>query len=100
VAVVFNPQSSEQLSEALISMNNNFKNACKDGIITPEELKNLYKTAKSIYYPKRTYNLILEKSDIPTYKKNLLKEYIGVKGKDIKREDAILVLNYIKDNFT
>lgn len=98
VAVVFNPETSKLLSEALINMNYNFKSACKDGIITPEELNDLYKTAKSIYYPKRTYDLVLKKSKIKNSRKNLLKEFIKEKGTDIKREDALQVLKYIKEN--
>lgn len=96
VAVVFNPQTSEQLSEALISMSYNFKLACKEGLITPEELENLNETAKSIYYPKRTYELVLNNSNIDSTKKNKLKEFLKEKGRDIKREDALLVLKYIK----
>lgn len=98
VAVVFNPQTSELLSEALITMNYNFKSACKEGLITSEELNDLYKTAKSIYYPKRTYNLVLKKSKLENSQKNLLKEFLKDEGRDIKREDALLVLEYIKEN--
>ncbi|MDD1774948.1 MAG: TfuA-related McrA-glycine thioamidation protein [Methanobacterium sp.] len=100
VAVVFNPQTSQLLSEALINMNYNFKSACKEGIITLEELNDLYKTAKSIYYPKRTYDLVLKKSNLKNSRKNLLKKFIKEKGTDIKREDALLVLKYIKENFS
>jgi len=98
VAVVFNPQTNEQLSEALISMDNNFQSACKQGVITPEDLKNLKKTAKEIYYPKRTYKLVLINSNLSASRKTRLSEFIQRKGNDIKREDAILVLKYIKDN--
>jgi len=98
VAVVFNPQTNEQLSEALISMNNNFQSACKEGLITPNDLKNLNKTAKEIYYPKRTYKLVLNNSNLSTSKKNSLNEFLEKKGKDIKRDDALLVLEYIKEN--
>ena len=98
VAVVFNPQTNEQLSEALISMNNNFQSACKEGLITPNDLKNLNKTAKEIYYPKRTYKLVLNNSNLSTSKKDSLNEFLEKKGKDIKRDDALLVLEYIKEN--
>lgn len=96
VAVVFNPQNTEQLSEALVSMSYNFQEAFKQGLISSEDLKKLNKTAKSIYYPKRTYKLVLNDTDIDPQKKVLLKEFLEEKGKDIKREDAILVLKCIK----
>lgn len=95
VAVVFNPQTLEQLSEALISMSYNFKRACKQGLISEEDLKKLNETAKSIYYPKRTYKRVLKDSDIEFQKKAVLKDFLAKNGKDIKREDAILVLNSI-----
>ena len=37
-------------------MNYTFKAAKEKGIINEEEFKILVKTAKSIYYPKRTYD--------------------------------------------
>lgn len=98
VAVVFNPQTTEQLSEALVSMNYNFKLAWKDGLISSDDLENLNETAKAIYYPKRTYKLILRNSNLDPYKKNTLMEFIKEKGKNIKREDALLVIKYIKEN--
>ena len=98
VAVVFNPKNMEQLSEALVTMNYNFEQAFKEGLISPEELENLNKAAKAIYYPKRTYKLVLRNSNLETSKKVTLMEFIKEKGKDIKRKDALLVLRYIKEN--
>ncbi|MCE5214104.1 MAG: TfuA-related McrA-glycine thioamidation protein [Methanobacterium sp.] len=96
VAVVFNPQTSELLSQPLISMTYNFNRAFDEGIISSEELKNLNETAKSIYYPKRTYKKVLKDSNIDLTKKNRLIEFLEQKGKDIKREDALLVLKCIE----
>lgn len=99
VAVVFDPETYEQLSEALVSMNYNFKRACEEGVISPEELKILYETAKSIYYPKRTYIRVLNDSNISSNKKSMIMEFLENKGKDIKREDALMVLKFIKTLF-
>lgn len=96
VAVVFNPQTSELLSEALVNMSYNFQRACEMGIISQDELQNLNKTAKSIYYPKRTYKKVLEDNDIDITQKNKLIKFLEQKGKDVKREDAKLVLKHIK----
>lgn len=98
VAVVFNPQTNEQLSEALISMNYNFQRANKAGIITLEELEDLKKTAKEIYYPKRIYKLVLNNSKLNSSKKDSLSEFLERYGEDIKKKDAILVLKYVKEN--
>ena len=64
VAVVINPETLEQLSEALVSMNYNFKAAMGEGVINEAEYKILIKTAKSIYYPKRTYDKVFKDSKL------------------------------------
>jgi TfuA protein len=96
VALVFNPETLEKLSEALISMMYNFKAAVREGIINEYDLKNLLKTAKSIYYPKRTYKKVLNEVDINESKKRMLQKFLDEKGTDVKREDALRVLEYIK----
>lgn len=98
VAVVFNPETGEQHSEALITMNYNFKRACREGIISHEDLDELKSTAKKIFYPKRTYRSVIMKSSLDADKKDILMNYIDEEGIDIKREDALLVLKYIKEN--
>ena len=98
VALIFNPETGEQHSEALITMNYNFKMACKKGIISTEDLDELNTTAKRIFYPKRTYKSVIMKSGLDSNKKDILMDYIDEKGIDIKREDALLVLKYIKEN--
>ncbi len=96
VAVVINPETLEQLSEALISMNYTFK-AAKDACIINEiEYKNLVKTAKSIYYPKRTYDKVFKDSNIGIDKINKILKFVQENRVDIKREDAISVLRYVK----
>lgn len=97
VAVVFNPQTLEQLSEAMVSMSYNFKRASKKGLITKKDLKELLETAKSIYYPKRTYKRVLSDANIDINQKNSLENFLKKEGRDLKREDAILVLKYIKN---
>lgn len=96
VALVFNPETLEKLSEALISMMYNFKAAVREGIIDEDDLENLLKTAKSIYYPKRTYKKVLNEADIDENKKRMLQNFLDEKGTDVKREDALRVLEYIK----
>jgi len=96
VAVVFNPETSEQLSEAFISMNYNLQKAVKSGLISKEEFHKLIETSKSIYYPRRTYNGLLKKVDLNPDTINALKKFLNEKAVDIKKEDAIAVLKYIK----
>lgn len=97
VALVFNPETLEKLSEALISMMYNFKAAVGEGIINEDDLENLLKTAKLIYYPKRTYKKVLNEADIDENKRRMLQKFLDEKGTDVKREDALSVLEYIKN---
>ena len=97
VAVVIDPETLEQLSEALINMKYTFMTAKDQNIIDEEDYNILIKTAKSIYYPKRTYNRVLKDSDIGLEKiKNIIK-FLDDSRIDIKRNDAIEVLEYIKN---
>ncbi|MDR0900645.1 MAG: TfuA-related McrA-glycine thioamidation protein [Methanobrevibacter sp.] len=96
VAVVFDPLTGESYSEALINIDYNLELAIKANIINKEEKQELIQIAKSIYYPKRNYSKIFKESNLKKEKKEELKEFI-LQQVDIKKQDAIAVLNYIKD---
>lgn len=97
VAVVINPETLEQLSEALISMNYTFKAAKDKGIINEEEFMILVKTAKSIYYPKRTYDKVFKDSNLGIEKINQINKFFQENKVDIKKDDAIMVLKYVNN---
>lgn len=97
VAVVFNPETMELLSEALVSMSFNFNKARERGLISETEFRKLIEQGKTIYYPKRNYNKVLAESGIDQDKIIILKEFLDREAIDIKRKDAIAVLNYIRD---
>lgn len=96
VAVVINPETMEQLSEALISMNYTFKAALEHGVVDRKEYDHLIKTAKSIYYPKRSYSKVLAESGFDKSKVELFKKFLENHAVDVKRMDALEVLEYIK----
>ena len=96
VAVAINPVNYEQISDPLVSMEYNFKRALDKGIISKEEFHTLLKTAKSIFYPKRTYNLLLNMVNIHLARIAAIEKFLLDEGIDIKRQDAIDVLKYIK----
>ncbi|MDD3985790.1 MAG: TfuA-like protein, partial [Methanobacterium sp.] len=97
VAVVINPHTYEQLSEAFININYTFKAAMAQEIINKSEFKTLIKTAKSIYYPKRNYNKILQEANIKDERKKALQKFLKDNTIDIKKEDAINVLKFVKN---
>lgn len=97
VAIVINPLNLEQLSDSLVSMEYNFKRMLDKGIITEEEFDRLFETAKSIFYPKRTYDLVFKNVDIDRAKVKEFEMFLDKEGIDIKRQDAIDVIKYIKN---
>ncbi|MDP3484090.1 MAG: TfuA-related McrA-glycine thioamidation protein [Methanobacteriaceae archaeon] len=99
VAVILNPQTHEQLSDSLISIDYNLKKARDAGILSDPELKKLLDISKSIFYPKRTYEKVFKESSLDEKVIDSLKQYIQEHGYDVKRKDAIDVLKYIKNNF-
>lgn len=96
VAIVINPLNLEQLSDSLVSMEYNFKMMLDKGLISKNEFNMLFKTAKSIFYPKRTYDLVFKTTDIGKAKIKELKKFLDEYGIDIKRQDAVDVIKYIK----
>ena len=97
VAVVINPETLEQLSEALVSMNYNFRAARDEGVIDESEYEILVKTAKSIYYPKRTYDKVFLESKLEIEDVKHIRKFLKENMVDIKREDAVSVLKFIKN---
>jgi hypothetical protein len=97
VAIVINPMTMEQLSDSLVSMEYNFKKALDKGLITEKDFNALIKTAKSIFYPKRTYTLVLNTVPLHPTKIAVIENFLIEEGIDIKRQDAEDVLKYIKN---
>lgn len=96
VAVVINPETMEQLSDSMVSMEYNFKRALEKGLINEEDFKVLIKAAKTIFYPKRNYTLLLNIVPLHPAKIAVIENFLMDEGIDIKRQDAIDVLKYIK----
>jgi len=95
VALTFDNFSGEPLSEALVNIDYKLNEASENNIINNDEKNEIISIAKSIYYPNRTYHNILSKSNLDEEKKEKLVDFI-VKTVDIKKQDAIAVLEYIK----
>ncbi|MDO5826493.1 MAG: TfuA-related McrA-glycine thioamidation protein [Methanosphaera sp.] len=96
VAVSLDPQTYRQLSDSWINMKYNFNRARVDDILSQEEAEELLSTSKDIYYPKRNFEYVINKSSIDANKKTDLKEYLEKNKFDIKHDDAKAVLEYIK----
>ena len=100
VAVSTNPDTFEPISVPLVNMREILKAALASGIISEEEHEDLLKLAINTYYPDRSYlGLTKEgakKGLIPEEKRKMLLEFCINSEIDVKRQDAVLVLETVK----
>jgi hypothetical protein len=99
VALVFDPVSGMSLSEPLINIRFTLKRAREIGIIDAAVHDTLLASARSLFYPKRTFRAIISGSgdivDTGTCERFL--EWVDINACDQKRDDAIEALRYIAD---
>ncbi len=99
VALVFDPESGVSLSEPLINIRFTLKRAKREGIIDGTVHDALLASARSLFYPKRTYGAIVSAAGDAVDKKTR-ERFLGwvITGAcDQKREDAVAALRYIRD---
>jgi TfuA protein len=98
IAVTFD-SNYNLLSEAMIDIRYNIFLAWKRQIIDKETKQIMIKLAKSIYFPFRSYDNIIDKSlDMYSlHKKSILnfKDYISTNRKSLKELDALRALTFI-----
>jgi hypothetical protein len=99
VALVFDPVSGLSLSEPLINIRFSLMRAKESGIIDTAVHDALLVSARSLFYPKRTYRAIVSGSgdavDAATRKRFLA--WVDTNACDQKRNDAVEALRYIAD---
>jgi hypothetical protein len=97
VAVVFSPGDFRPLSEAMINMRVAFRQAVDDGVIDRKTCGRLIRSAKSMYFPERTYANLWKKCApwLPANAASDLRHYLKTKAPDVKRDDAKLLLREI-----
>jgi len=101
VAVTFHPETLEPLSVPLVNMRTTLGSAVEEGIIDQHQSDVLLKAAKSMYYPDRTYAAMVKNSVgqglIPENEQDTVIDYLIHNEVDVKREDALLVIEKIKE---
>ncbi|NLI62698.1 MAG: TfuA-related McrA-glycine thioamidation protein [Methanosarcinaceae archaeon] len=104
VAVVCDPISNEPMSVPLVNIRKTFELAKIKNIIRPDVEKQLISIAKEIYYPERTYDYILEiaedKKIIDSESMKKLEKIVENEPVDVKKDDAVELLKYIKSKYT
>lgn len=100
VAVSTNPDTFEPISVPLVNIRETLKAALAAGLIKEKEHDDLLGLAINTYYPDRSYlGLTKEgakKGLIPEEKTKSVLDFCITKGVDVKKEDAVLVLETAK----
>ncbi len=99
VALIFNPETLEPLSEPLVNMRLNLEGAVRAGLIAESEAAQVIDCLKSIYFPKRSLSMLRDcAARSLTFEKNLaIAEKFENDYIDFKREDAVELLTTIAD---
>jgi len=100
VAVTFDAESNEALSIPLVNIRMTVEAAKDAGILNPEQVIDIIKTAQKLFYPDRNYRNIVEecvnKGIIKIGEKEEILDLFKNREVDLKREDALLVLETVK----
>jgi len=98
VALLFDPETLEPVSEPLVNIRYNLGLAAKAGLISEAEAEKLLTVAKSLYYPERDYERLLSTAEAEL-KADLtqLRVFLSERRIDLKRADAIEALKRIKE---
>jgi hypothetical protein len=98
VALVFNPETLEPMSEALVNIRFNVSRAVERNVISVTEADVLIDEIKRTYFPKRSYDLLLSIAHdrFGKDKSNGLRAFLGNQAKDLKKSDALMVIATIK----
>jgi hypothetical protein len=99
VALVFDPESGLSLSEPLINIRFTLKRARSEGIINATVHDTLLASARSLFYPKRTYAAMVSAAGdvIDEEVRKRFLSWVITGACDQKREDALAALRYIRD---
>ena len=99
VALIYDPETFFPLSEPLINIRCTLRKARESGIITDEEATVLLATARSLYFPERTYSLICQNAGKSLSEDTCRRflEFAGAHAVDQKREDALAALRRTRE---
>ncbi|MDD1692600.1 MAG: TfuA-related McrA-glycine thioamidation protein, partial [Methanoregula sp.] len=100
VALVFDPESGLALSEPLINIRCTLKRALDTRVIGPAAHDALLLSARSLFYPKRTYQAIVSAvgDALDEKTRDRFLNWVISGACDQKREDAVAALEYIRDS--
>lgn len=101
VAVTFSDEDHRLLSEAMIDIRYTLHHAWKDRVINRETKRTLTKIAKSIYFPNRNYEEMFERAmgSVDGNTLENLRCYVTKYRRSLKEEDAVKLVQFIKERY-
>ncbi|HYO51406.1 TfuA-related McrA-glycine thioamidation protein [Archangium sp.] len=99
VALTFSEEEGTAMSVPLVNIRVALQHAVKEGIIPPETERGLVELTRSIYFPERSYGMMLKQAAgrFPEAQLRALGEYLrGGRAPDAKRDDAVKLLHEVK----
>jgi hypothetical protein len=97
VALTFNPETGDPLSEPLVNIRATLALAVEKGILEADTSSQILERVRMVYYPKRSMSMMLESAreilDSTIFKD--LSEFVREFSVDLKRKDATAVLQEI-----
>ncbi|MHC1575489.1 MAG: TfuA-related McrA-glycine thioamidation protein [Candidatus Methanogasteraceae archaeon] len=99
VALFFDPVYFKPLSEPLVNIRYNLRIVEAEGVIDKDACEKILKIAKSLYFPDRTYQRILDAAGgvVDVEALECFRRFIEAEKRDIKMEDAIEALKRVRD---
>jgi hypothetical protein len=99
VALIFDPVYFVPVSEPLVNIRCTIARAVGAGIISNAAGEEIIFHAKSLYFPERTYERVIDaaRESVGAEELSQFSEYAEGSACDLKREDAILALKRIQE---
>lgn len=99
VALVFDPETMEPLSEPLVNLRVLLDKAYLAEIIDQQQRTGILNEMRSIYYPRRTITAFLEVANkvLGGARGETFARFFADNYRDIKKEDALTVLKFVND---
>jgi len=94
VALVYSPGDYRPLSEPMVNIRHALSAALRSGIIEKRERQVLVRTAKSFYFPERSWGHLFKAAEVHFLSEKIesLKKFVAAGDFDLKKHDAIQLL--------
>ncbi|MFA5312605.1 MAG: TfuA-related McrA-glycine thioamidation protein [Methanomassiliicoccales archaeon] len=99
VALVFDPETFQPLSEPLVNIRYLLSSAVKAGVIDIEEKEALILEMKALFFPRRSFDSLLASAVnlLGEERAGIMRNMLGSNSFDLKRSDSLKVLYTMKE---